>query len=82
MSDSRCKCSNVDWEPNQKTCRYCAPQTYLNAALHNEKVYSDSCLELRGDNAALTKKLNLIASMCGNPDPAEACRLILKECEG
>ena len=27
---------------------------------------------------ALTKKLQLIASMCGNPDPAEACRLIIK----
>ena len=36
---------------------------------------------LNEENAALTKKLNHIASMCGNPDPAEACRLIIKKCE-
>jgi len=31
------------------------------------------------ENARLLKSLERIQSMCGNPDPAEACRLILKE---
>lgn len=29
----------------------------------------------------LFDRLGKIASMAGNPDPAEACRLIIKECE-
>ena len=29
----------------------------------------------------LRAKLERIASIAGNPDPAEACRLIIKECE-
>ena len=28
------------------------------------------------------KQLTLIAGMCGNPDAAEACRLIIKKCRG
>jgi hypothetical protein len=28
-----------------------------------------------------TKDLERIMSLCGNPDPAEACRLVIAECE-
>ena len=31
------------------------------------------------ENARLLKSLERIQAMCGNPDPAEACRLILQE---
>lgn len=45
--------------------------------------YVNKCCKVIGrlenDNAALIKKLNHIGSMCGNPDPVEACRLILKK---
>ena len=34
---------------------------------------------LKRENARLLKSLKCIQTMCGNPDPAEACRVILKE---
>lgn len=36
---------------------------------------------LQEENRRLLGKLKMIASMCGNPDAKEGCRLILRECD-
>ena len=40
-----------------------------------------SVKDLLREDDELRAKLELIASIAGNPDAAKACRLILKECE-
>ena len=37
--------------------------------------------DLLRERDELRARLERIASIAGNPDPAEACRLIIKECE-
>jgi len=49
--------------------------TMYNVALR------DTISRLISDKYKLRKSLNKIASMCGNPDAIDACRLILKECQ-
>ena len=67
---SECTCSTMRREHSDFYCPSC-----FGSVVKDIK-------KLEQDNEALTKKLQLIASMCGNPDPAEACRLIIKEVQG
>jgi len=61
---------------------------YLCGTGHNEDgtelLEDENCLrrqlaQAREKNTRLLESLSRIQAMCGNPDPAEACRLILKE---
>ncbi len=54
---------------------------YTTDTVSRHKDYPNECQEWY-KCSDVQNLLNLIASMCGNPDPAEACRLILKEIGG
>ena len=54
----------------------------FNSAIHvGTKEEADFLVESLNGLAELQAKLGKIASMAGHPDAAEACRLIIKECE-